>query len=194
MEREAVTLHNPTPWAPLYADPIRYAAETHHMDPTVLLAVAWQESAGGVYIDGGQWRWHPGRLYRYEPGFWDRYLNGKAEWVPPSNAPATVEAWKRRVSASYGLMQVMYPTAISLGMTRASPPECLFDPYQSCGRGAQLLRKLLDGPAAGKVDAALAAYNTGRARPELTHYDDEVLAKLARIRAFADTGADPFGG
>jgi soluble lytic murein transglycosylase-like protein len=184
---------NPTPWAALYRHAIAAAAKIYRLDPLVLLALVDQESNGGVRATaGGRWSWHPGNLYRYEPGFWDRYLAGKPEWTPPGSHPAIVEAHKRRVSASYGPAQVMYPTAVELGHTGA--PEALFDPVLSIGFGAGLLRRKLDGPAKGDVRAALAAYNTGRARPELTTYDDEVLGRLAKIRAYAATGADLFGG
>jgi soluble lytic murein transglycosylase-like protein len=185
---------NPTPWAALYRHAITFAAKVHQLEPLVLLAVAWQESHGGVVSDAGRWTWAPQRLYRYEPGFWDRYMGpasrGWPKYEPPSEHPAVAEAWKRRVSSSYGILQVMFATAQDLGY--GGSPEGLLDPLTSANLGAKLLRKNLDGPAKGDLADALAAYNTGRARDEWTTYDDEVLAKLERIRAYADTGADPF--
>jgi hypothetical protein len=181
---------NPTPWAPLYRVSIASAAQMHDLPPFLLLALAWQESHGGVVLDAGRWDWSPRRIYRYEPGFWDRYLAGKPEWAPPSEHPACLEAHKRRVSASYGIVQVMYPTAVELGF--GGEPEALFEPSRSLHYGAKLLRKKLDGPAKGDMRDALAAYNTGRARDEWTTSDDEVLEKLDRIKVFAAAGGDPF--
>lgn len=185
-------MENPTPWAPLYRAAIQRAADHHRIPRLVLLAIAWQESHGGAVKDVGRWTWAPSRLYRFEPGFWDRYLAGKPEWAPPGKHPAVVEAWKRRVSASYGICQVMFPTAVQHAY--GGTPESLLDPFQSAWFGARHLRHLLDGPAKGDLPAALAGYNTGRSRAELTTYDDEVLARLARLRAYADTGADPLEG
>lgn len=185
---------NPTPWAALYRHPIQFAAKLHAIDPLLLLAVAWQESHGGVVREAGRWTWAPNRLYRYEPGFWRRYMGPEsATWptyAPPSDHPAALEGWMRRVSASYGICQVMFATACDLGYQGS--PEALLDPMASANLGAKLLRKNLDGPAAGDVADALAAYNTGRARDEWTTYDDEVLERLARLRAFAGAGGDPF--
>lgn len=187
---------NPTPWAPLYAGELRAAAAAFALDPLVLLAIAWQESHGGVVQEVGRWHWGPARIYRYEPGFWDSYMGPSSKswpkYRPPSMHPAVVEAWKRRVSSSYGIAQVMFATAEERGFT--GNPEQLFDPATSAHFGAKHLRHLLDGKAKGDLRDALAAYNTGRARDELTTYDDEVLARFAKLRAYADTGADPFGG
>jgi hypothetical protein len=185
---------NPTPWAKLYANELRQAAEVHELDPLVLLAIAWQESHGGVVLEVGRWHWGPQRVYRYEPGFWDRYMGPSSrtwpKYRPPSEHPAVVEAWKRRVSASYGICQVMFTTAQERGFV--GRPEALFDPMLSAYYGAKHLRHLLDGPAKGDLRDALAAYNTGRARDELTGYDDEVLARVTRLRSYADAHGDPF--
>lgn len=191
---------NPTPWAPLYADAITRAATVHKLDPLLVLAIADQESHGGCILDGGRWSWSPARLYRYEPGFWDRYMGPSSktwpQYRPPGEHPAVVEAWKRRVSASWGILQVMFLTAVQHGF--AGRPEELLDPMLSAWFGALHLRHHLDHPNSGgtkgEIADALAGYNTGRDRDDWTTYDDEVLARHARIRAYADTGADPFKG
>jgi soluble lytic murein transglycosylase-like protein len=186
---------NPTPWAPNYRDVIPAAARKFALDPLVLLALAWQESAGGCRVlADGSWTWVPGLLYRYEPGFWSRYLAGLPEYAPPSSDPVAAEVHRRRVSASYGICQVMYSTARWHGF--AGRPEELLDPALSAWYGAMHLRLKLDRPtdgaAVGDLGPALAAYNTGRSRAGATKYDDEVLAKVARLRSFAEAGGDPF--
>ena len=55
--------------------------------------------------------------YRYEPAFWKRYLKDNPEW---KNREQT------EVSASYGLMQLMYTTAWGLGFRGSG--EDLYDP------------------------------------------------------------------
>lgn len=130
------------PWAPLYRAEILAASRTHEIDPKRLLALIWQESYGGM---DGSGIWAPQRLYRYEPGFWNRYLRGRTEWAPPSGSgQATTEAHKRRVSASYGVCQIMFPTAVMFGLPRTSPPEVLFDPGVNLDLAGKILRHWRD--------------------------------------------------
>lgn len=165
-----------TSWVPLYRSHIERAAELNQLQPVQLAAVVMQESAGDV------------RAHRYEPGYWDRYLAGKPDWAPPPNSGAgAAELWERRVSASYGLCQLMYPTAVwILGGTPFEPEE-LFEPGFNCDLGAKLLRMHLVKGLTWRQ--ALAAYNTGRGRDDLTQYDDHVLAKEQLLRH-----AGAFGG
>lgn len=88
--------------------------------------------------------------YRYEPGFWDRYLADREEWRG---------ALPERVAASYGLMQVMYTTARDHGYR--DEPEGLFRPAVNLEVGCRVFAGLLAW-AAGDVARALAAYNGGR--------------------------------
>jgi len=86
--------------------------------------------------------------FRWEPAFYERYLKENplyAGWEP------------RRVSSSYGLMQVMYPTAVQHGFK--GEPEELFkidtNLAVGCSVLSRLLRKYTDPLE------ALAAYNGG---------------------------------
>lgn len=53
------------------------------------------------------------KAYRFEPGFWERYLKNNPEWSDKD---------PKRVSASYGVMQLMYTTAWLLGF-RGEPED-----------------------------------------------------------------------
>lgn len=124
-------------------DEIKKAADMFQLDPQLVEAVVRTESSGNP------------RAYRFEPAFWDRYL---------ANDPKYNKQVPRRVSASYGLMQVMYPTARELGWV--GEPEQLFVPEVSLTLGCKLLAKNLKW-ADGNMDAALAAYNGGRTKDNL---------------------------
>lgn len=125
-----------TQWA---RELIKSAAGRYGLDPQLVEAVVRTESSGNP------------RAYRFEPAFWDRYLK---------NNPAYSNSQPRRVSASYGLMQLMYPTAKDeLGFN--NEPEGLFIPQVSLDLGCRLLARNLKW-ANGDMDAALAAYNGGR--------------------------------
>ena len=71
--------------------------------------------------------------YRYEPAFFRRYLKDKPEWKDRDPA---------EVSSSYGLMQLMFTTAVSLGFHGSG--EDLYNPVINIELGAKLIRKLLD--------------------------------------------------
>ena len=145
-----------------YAGEIRACADRFGLDPQLVAAVVMTESAGKT------------SAYRYEPQFWAKYLAPKPEWAGEN---------PERVSASYGLMQVLYVTAKEVGFT-ASAPEYLFVPEIGLEFGCRKLRQVLDW-AKGTVPQALAAYNGGRvanAAPPYRNqtYVDRVLAWRAR--------------
>jgi len=71
--------------------------------------------------------------YRFEPLYWDRYMAGKQEWEGQD---------PKLVSASHGLMQLMWPTALGLGFTGTKDDLC--DPTTNVLLGAKLLRQLID--------------------------------------------------
>src|SRR5271166_6868254 len=110
-------------WIGWYKEAILAASFSHNIEPARIAATIWQESNGGVNAQGV---FSLGQLYRYEPAFWDHYLAGKTEYGPPPGV--SLEAHKHRISASYGLMQVMYATAVS-EFNFASEPEALLDPF-----------------------------------------------------------------
>lgn len=101
------------------------------------------------------------RAYRYEPAFWANYLKDNPEWKDKD--PAVV-------SASYGLMQLMWTTAWALGFRGTQ--EDLYDPVYNIALGAKLIRQLLDKvqiegvasayPQWSQLDITMARYNGGR--------------------------------
>lgn len=144
----------------LFDADIRRVSEAHGLNPALVAAMVLVESGGQT------------RAYRYEPNFYAKYLAGKPEWqtFPPE-----------RCSASYGLMQVMYPVAVEMGF-RYGAPEYLYVPYIGLEYGCRKLAQLLDW-SHGLIPQALAAYNGGRvanAKPPYRNqfYVDKVLARL----------------
>jgi soluble lytic murein transglycosylase-like protein len=119
------------------------------LDPALVAAVCWQESAFRA------------DAFRFEPDFWNRYMKPKAEYR---------ELNPRRVSSSYGLMQVMYCRVHEdkLKDNDALPPEHLFVPEMNLRTGCQLLKELIEWATPKSVGkcppefAACAAYNGGR--------------------------------
>jgi len=155
-----------------YGIEIATAAEKWGLDPLLVEAVVVQESGGNT------------DAFRFEPNFWNRYLksNPKYRGLNP-----------RRVSSSYGLMQVMYCRVLEdrIADNDAWAPELLFLPENGLDIGCGLLAELLQW-AQGKTQdqqlatqAALAAYNGGRGGNDPSKdnplrngkYAREVLAK-----------------
>lgn len=116
---------------------IERSAADQHLDPNLVEAIVIAESNGCT------------DAFRHEPDFYRRYLAGKPEWAGQN---------PRRISSSYGLMQVMFPTAKQYGFGEL--PELLFLPDVGLKYGCLHLKKLL-GWANGDVRKALAAYNGG---------------------------------
>lgn len=121
-----------------YRSQIETAAKAYWLDPNVVEAVVLTESSG--HTDA----------FRFEPDFWTRYLKDKPEYA---------SAIPRRVSSSYGLMQVMYTTACERGYR--GEPEILFVPHINLAYGCKHLAHLVQW-AGGNIDKALAAYNAGK--------------------------------
>jgi soluble lytic murein transglycosylase-like protein len=100
------------------------------------------------------------RAYRFEPGFWAKYMKDKPEWK--GRDPAIV-------SASYGLCQLMWSTAWTLGFRGTQ--EDLWNPVINIELAAKLLSVLrgkvkkagvLDKfPALFEWDVVLCLYNGG---------------------------------
>jgi soluble lytic murein transglycosylase-like protein len=156
------TKNMPTRESHWFDKEIREAAEDYGLNPKIVEAVVLVESSGFAHS------------YRYEPAFWARYMEGKSQWNGAN---------PRRVSASYGLMQVMFVVALELGFT--GDPEELFQPRVGLKYGCLKLRALLLW-SRGNVDAALAAYNGGKvgnAEPPYRNwtYVAKVHAKLAEL-------------
>lgn len=150
-----------------YRAEVELMANRHALTPDLVQAVCLVESSGQTHA------------YRAEPAFYDRYLKGKPEWDGANPA---------RVSASYGLMQVMFPVAVEHGMSRSEPPEYLFVPLIGLDYGCRVLAKRLEW-ARGDLRAAVASYNGGQGGNapggplRNAAYADKVLAKLASLQA-----------
>jgi len=131
-----------------YKKEIADAAVAFALDPLLVEAFVLVESSGNT--DG----------FRFEPDYYNRLLKPKKLYVGYN---------PRRVSSSYGLMQILYDVAIERGYPKADPPEHLFVPEIGLHYGCKHLRFLLDwaGEFPGvtpeqALDAAVASYNGGR--------------------------------
>jgi soluble lytic murein transglycosylase-like protein len=157
-----------------YRAEVATIAGTHRLDADLVTAVCLQESAGKT------------SAYRHEPRFWLRYMADKPEWDG---------AIPDRVASSYGLMQVMFTTALQFGYPRHEAPEMLFVPIVGLQYGCRVLADRMAW-AKGDVSAALASFNGGKtadnqpgvARKRNQTYVDGVQLWLARVAAGDVTG------
>lgn len=161
-----------------YGREIQVAAAKWALDPLLVEAIVVQESGGNT------------DAFRFEPDYWNRYLKGN---------PRYAKLNPRRVSSSYGLMQVMYTRVLEdkVADDDVWEPELLFIPENGldigCGMFAELLAwaKTL-APVAGVTveHIALAAYNGGRGGNDPNKnlplrngvYAKQVLAKYALLQ------------
>lgn len=152
-----------------YRAEVEIMANRHALTPDLVQSVCMVESSGQTHA------------HRVEPAFWDRYMKGKPEWDGANPS---------RVSASYGLMQVMFPVAVEHGMARTEPPEYLFVPLIGLDYGCRVLAKRLEW-ARGDVRAALASYNGGKTKDNAPGFEpkrngayaDKVMAKLFTLQS-----------
>jgi soluble lytic murein transglycosylase-like protein len=143
-----------------YRGLIEVAAHAHGLDPNLVEAVCLTESSGRT------------DAFRFEPAFWNRYLKDNPKYH--GSIP-------RRVSSSYGLMQVMFPVARELGFV--DDPEDLFKPHVGLYYGCKKLSALLRW-SDGDVDRALEAYNGGKGSvgsPATRRYVLKVRDWLAKV-------------
>lgn len=133
------------PWR----DRICRIARAYSLDPFLVAAVVVQESEGNTFA------------IRPEMGFWARYLPGimKLFQRTPSKRDDQWAAFPQLASASYGLMQVLYVTAIELGAVLMYPTE-LCNPDVGLEYGCRKLADCLHR-ANGDVGVALRLYNGG---------------------------------
>jgi soluble lytic murein transglycosylase-like protein len=166
----------------VYRPRIKRIAARYDLDPLLVEAIVMVESSD--HTDA----------FRFEPAYFRRYIRGKPEWAN----------WvPRRVASSYGLMQVMYPTALLNGWE--GEPEELFLPDVGLNAGCARLRyligwaaRLASPGATGAIvrASALAAYNggqggngPGRAETEsaltlrTAEYPPKVKSWMTRLRA-----------
>jgi len=98
------------------------------------------------------------KAYRYEPLFYRRYIKNKDHW---KNNPYYYSP--RRVSASYGLVQIMYTTAYSVGFR--GEPEDLYDPRLNIDVGTAYIASRFQVKNHGWDPPKIAcAYNAGSVR------------------------------
>lgn len=142
---------------------IEVVSALRQLDPDLVEAIVMVESYGGR-----------ADAFRHEPGFWTKYLADNPRYAGKN---------PRRVSSSYGLMQVMYPTAVDLGFRHE--PEMLFLPGMNLDYGTKYLASLMKR-FDGNTELAVRAYNggPGGARKAITApYWRKVQAALKKIKA-----------
>lgn len=159
----------------------------------LIFAICWMESG-----------FNP-KSYRYEPNYdfkyiYDKQLMKKPAYLPYLCTDKTVEQWfaenerrqrekkkdrdynfpaQLRVAASYGICQLMFPTAVGLGFT--GEPEGLYNPEEGIKLGCQMLWRQMKRYNGNKEDA-IAAYNAGSAKKRADgkyrnqHYVSTVLS------------------
>ncbi len=130
-----------------YQQPILAASQKHGVPIPAIIATISTESSGNP------------KAYRYEPDFYDRYIKNKNRWKdnPFYESP-------KRISASYGLMQIMYTTAYSVGFR--GNPEDLHDPETNIDVGSAYIASPFQKKNHGWDPPKIAcAYNAGSVRP-----------------------------
>ena len=130
-----------------YQDAIITASEKYCVPIPVIIATISTESSGDA------------KAYRHEAAFYRRYIKDKSQWKnnPYYNSP-------RRISSSYGLMQIMYTTAYSVGFR--GEPEDLYDPAVNVDAGsAYIASDLQIKQHAWDPPKIACAYNAGSIRP-----------------------------
>lgn len=157
-------------WLSLFRAELLEAAALHNVPTARLAALVEQESAGEP------------RAYRYEPTFWTKYLAKRVDYAPPAPGVLALGAWMRRVSASYGLCQIMYATARDFGLPPELPPEALFQPRMNLTLGAKILASHRKRSADWRE--TWLRYNGG-GRPA---YADEIEARVPRFEALLSGG------
>jgi len=144
-----------------YRAAIVIAANKYELDPQLVEALVLQESTGKA------------DAFRQEPAFWSHYC---------ARDPRFVDQEPRRIASSYGLMQVMYTTALDHGYR--GQPEGLFDIVTNLDVGCRILAKLKRRFTT--PDLYLAAYNGGPGGvtlPQPQQYAATVLSRYQRLQA-----------
>jgi soluble lytic murein transglycosylase-like protein len=168
---------NDFPGLKFYWADIQAAAKAHNLDANLVAAIVVQES--GANTDA----------FRHERLFWNRYLKRLPQWTALN---------PRRVSSSYGLMQIMFPVAQERGLAKDVPPEALFGPELGLEFGCRQLSYCMDwidakypqAPGADRLRAAIASYNGGLQGPDALRPDNRAYADSV-LKLYTALQADP---
>lgn len=137
---------------------ITEAAHRHGLEPAVIAAICEAES----HLTPS--------TYRFDTAYWAKYC---------AQVPKYAGKDPHRVGGAYGLMQLRFPIAETLGYS--GPPEMLCVPEIALHYGCAYLARLLR--ALKTLDQALAAFHAGPADADTP----EGRAYAARIRQIAAT-------
>lgn len=169
-----------------YWKEIQDIAAKYALDPLLVEAIVLTESAGNT------------DAFRFEPDFYNRYIKPK-KMFPGMNP--------RRISSSYGLMQLMWPVAVERGFPAANSPELLFLPETGLEYGCKHLRFLtdwaaefktrpVDGSVTGatalvtdleRLEATIAGYNGGRGGNKPTESPKRNISYVRKVFANLST-------
>lgn len=145
---------------PWFRPLLEATAAKYDLDPNVVEAITFQESS-----------YRPS-AFRFEPMFYARYIKDN----PRFNRMEPV-----RVASSYGLMQVMYTTAVDFGFTQE--PEYLFIVDINLEFGCKFFADLYAW-AGHDTKKALQAYNGGKGawdRPMARAYGSAVWDLVQKV-------------
>jgi hypothetical protein len=162
------------------------AAAMFKVEAAVLKAIAMQES-GLVWISY--------RFGKSERRFYRKYIEGKPEWMKHRYYTEP-----KVIAASWGLMQIMYTTAVQMGLPREAPWHTIMEPETNILLGARYYANQMD--RYGNASAAIAAYNAGSPRVvegtnrfENQDYVDKVWRFVEVCRPqFEEVSATPIPG
>jgi soluble lytic murein transglycosylase-like protein len=139
---------------------------------SLVLAVIQQESGGDE------------KAHRYEPAYERRYILNNRAWIERCRE---IGITSKQAATSYGLMQLMFPTAWGFGCRH---PDDLYDPDQNIRFGTALLASKLKKYS---IEETLAAYNGGDGAVKdlvtgkvtaATKYSDKVFRLYQQYREY----------
>ena len=119
------------------------------------------------------------KAYRYEPGYYRRYIEKNLDW---KFLMMKYNYKPRDVAASYGLMQLMFPTAYPF-KKNLTPAE-LYEPNTNIRIGTAYLAGLLKKYDGDKLQA-LAHYNGGAGGARAVRLSKDTQAARYARRALA---------
>jgi soluble lytic murein transglycosylase-like protein len=156
-----------------FGDLIREQARRHGLDPILVAAVICQESGGRE------------TAIRVERGFWKRYYEGIMRLIrsTPSTRDNHWAQYPDLFACSYGLMQVLYPVALELGLVLDFPTD-LCKPERGIQAGCMKLQQCFK-QANQSQRQALLRYNGG-GDPA---YPDKIARWAADLKKFIDSGS-----